>query len=629
MAISFQDLLDAIKSGNSLNTIGLDLNQYLSDNSSSSGSTSSTSTSTANANTSATSTQSPYSLESWIQSQGYSVNKNQLTGSYSIGNISIPSNLISQLNDVNGSLYGNQDVYQSILDTYNQYASVPQYTSPYAQQLESLYQELEDFQAYKTPQEFQDYITQLMEASQQPFTYSPLEDQALQTAQKEADRQVREASGAKGTLYSSGTISKSAMAQGALIPEFEQRAYSRFADQRQRELQLASTIMQWDSMMADRTMDQLEIIKTKFDYVMNLEQMDFEKFATMLQQSNFEREIKLEQERFALEKQEMEIANAWSRVDTLGYVDSKTSVILGLPVETKAEWVKQMELQQKQSLELAKKEYENQVKLQKEQQKIDKALINYKQKLEEAAAKTQMAKQYEYDKKLLEMQKSIELASMTSTQSAGILATANTLMGLKYVYGGTSTSKGMDCSAYTQWVFKQNGISIPRTAAEQAKKGTTVAFKDLQPGDLVFYNTISGNGKSVDHVGIYQGNGKMIHESSSKGVTTTNINDKYWTSKFTTAKRMSGGSGSGSGGSGSGSGGSGSVGRNSSQLSTTKLQSYMKQLGYYSGSVDGKYGPATTAAIKAFQKDHKLAVDGNFGPQSYSTLNKYYASKLK
>jgi cell wall-associated NlpC family hydrolase len=92
--------------------------------------------------------------------------------------------------------------------------------------------------------------------------------------------------------------------------------------------------------------------------------------------------------------------------------------------------------------------------------------------------------------------------------------------GSPYVWGGTSLTKGVDCSGFTQSVFKDQGIYIPRTSRTQATSGKTISVKNIKPGDLVFYAT---NGR-VDHVALYIGNGKVIHASTPKtGVRITKL----------------------------------------------------------------------------------------------------------
>ena len=108
-------------------------------------------------------------------------------------------------------------------------------------------------------------------------------------------------------------------------------------------------------------------------------------------------------------------------------------------------------------------------------------------------------------------------------------------VGRSYVYGGTSPTKGWDCSGFTQYVFKKHfGVSLPRTSGEQAGRGTTISKNSRsswKPGDLLFYKQ---NGR-ISHVAIYLGNGQMIHALNSKYDTLIQSVDYYetWDPKTT------------------------------------------------------------------------------------------------
>jgi len=85
-------------------------------------------------------------------------------------------------------------------------------------------------------------------------------------------------------------------------------------------------------------------------------------------------------------------------------------------------------------------------------------------------------------------------------------------VGNPYVYGGTSLTNGTDCSGFTMSVFKKFGISLPRTSRDQALGGREVSFSNMKPGDLLFYT----RGKSIGHVAVYIGDGKVVHASTKK-----------------------------------------------------------------------------------------------------------------
>lgn len=123
-------------------------------------------------------------------------------------------------------------------------------------------------------------------------------------------------------------------------------------------------------------------------------------------------------------------------------------------------------------------------------------------------------------------------SSSTSVSGQDIVNYAKQFIGAPYVYGGESAS-GFDCSGLVQTVFQHFNISLPRTAAEQAQVGRVISKSDLQPGDLVFFNT---TGAAFSHVGIYVGNGQFTSATTSKGVRICDVNSPYyWGARFTRA----------------------------------------------------------------------------------------------
>ncbi|MCH5249390.1 MAG: C40 family peptidase [Lachnospiraceae bacterium] len=96
---------------------------------------------------------------------------------------------------------------------------------------------------------------------------------------------------------------------------------------------------------------------------------------------------------------------------------------------------------------------------------------------------------------------------------------AKEFLGNPYVWGGTSLTKGADCSGFVLSVFKKFGVSLPHYSGSQANCGTKISLSEAKPGDLVFY----GNGKRINHVAIYIGGGQVIHASSPKtGIKISN-----------------------------------------------------------------------------------------------------------
>lgn len=97
---------------------------------------------------------------------------------------------------------------------------------------------------------------------------------------------------------------------------------------------------------------------------------------------------------------------------------------------------------------------------------------------------------------------------------------AKEFIGNPYVWGGTSLTKGTDCSGFVMRVFQKYGVKLPRNSRAQANCGTTIKVSEAKPGDLIFY----GKGKTINHVAIYIGNGQVVHASSPKtGIKISNV----------------------------------------------------------------------------------------------------------
>lgn len=121
-------------------------------------------------------------------------------------------------------------------------------------------------------------------------------------------------------------------------------------------------------------------------------------------------------------------------------------------------------------------------------------------------------------------------------QAARVLAIAGNMLGQPVVWGGASPSQGFDCSGLVQYVYRQAGINLPRTADLQFLVGRTVSPAALQPGDLVYFTTYE---PGASHVGIYIGDSKFIHTSFSKGIVAVgDMRDNYFVQRYYGAKRV-------------------------------------------------------------------------------------------
>lgn len=125
--------------------------------------------------------------------------------------------------------------------------------------------------------------------------------------------------------------------------------------------------------------------------------------------------------------------------------------------------------------------------------------------------------------------------SQTNNVASNAVAVAKAQLGKPYGWGAEGPNS-YDCSGLTYYAYKQQGITLPRTSSSQGSAGWKVSKNDLVPGDLVFFNT---NGSGISHVGIYIGDGNMIHSTKPGDVVkVTSIHSSYYASRFVTARRV-------------------------------------------------------------------------------------------
>ncbi|HJW11625.1 MAG TPA: C40 family peptidase [Albitalea sp.] len=130
-------------------------------------------------------------------------------------------------------------------------------------------------------------------------------------------------------------------------------------------------------------------------------------------------------------------------------------------------------------------------------------------------------------------------ADAVHDRASDMVLTAMAFIGVPYRRGGASETAGFDCSGFTRHIFDMSlGLLLPRRVDEQAKAPGLVAVKrdELQPGDLVFFNTLK---RTFSHVGIYIGGGKFIHAPRPGGeVRVEDMGFAYWKKRFTGARRV-------------------------------------------------------------------------------------------
>jgi len=120
-----------------------------------------------------------------------------------------------------------------------------------------------------------------------------------------------------------------------------------------------------------------------------------------------------------------------------------------------------------------------------------------------------------------------------------LTSTALDLIGIRYKWGGNTPETGLDCSGLVRYVFQQvTGVTLPRTAKDMSRIGESVAAPDLQPGDLVFFNT---RRFAFSHVGIYLGDNRFVHAPRrGREVEIATLDSSFWQKRFNGARRMVG-----------------------------------------------------------------------------------------
>ena len=134
-------------------------------------------------------------------------------------------------------------------------------------------------------------------------------------------------------------------------------------------------------------------------------------------------------------------------------------------------------------------------------------------------------------------EKTLTLLDRYASSAQELALRALSFVGVSYRHGGESPETGFDCSGLVRHVFREGlGLILPRSSRDISRVGETIDRDALQPGDLVFFNTLR---RSFSHVGIYLGEHRFVHAPASGGeVRIEDIRQKYWTKRFNGARRI-------------------------------------------------------------------------------------------
>lgn len=197
-------------------------------------------------------------------------------------------------------------------------------------------------------------------------------------------------------------------------------------------------------------------------------------------------------------------------------------------IEAEVEGVKETKIEE--TIGFISPEYIQVIDPETKEEVINKEKKVLKEKKEVVIQEIKVEIQKEKERKDLEEKQRLEREKANS-----VIQTARQFLGRPYVFGAApGRTSAFDCSSYTQYVFKQYGVSLPRTAATQFGVGTRVSKSELKTGDLVFFETYK---PGASHVGIYIGNGQFIGAQSS-GVGYASIYDSYWSKRYLGARRI-------------------------------------------------------------------------------------------
>lgn len=296
-----------------------------------------------------------------------------------------------------------------------------EYTSPYQQQQQELVDQLGKSKLYETPQETKDYLNGLFASQADKYNYSAENDPLVAQARANVEQTINNMVAKRGFKNSSGIQDMINQQMAKVQPQFEQIARGEHADFLDRQLNMANTMMQWEKIQFDRSKDQIQLITTKLDTFNKMDDREFNLFKAMLEQRRANLELYLLSKQYELDKKVKDQSMAMSRVENLGYVDEKASLILGVPVGAKAKWAQQLAIEQQNKLETIAKENEYNMAKQKLDADLEKELYALKSQLDLDSQMKLQAQTYQYKIELAKLQASLARKSSggSSKKSSG------------------------------------------------------------------------------------------------------------------------------------------------------------------------------------------------------------------
>jgi uncharacterized membrane protein YgcG len=279
-----------------------------------------------------------------------------------------------------------------------------EFVAPYQKQQQELAGQLQGAQLYDYSDASKNYIDTMFKQATTKFDYDINSDPLVAKAKEQVESSIINMANKRGFAYGSFESDIVKQQMDKLSGEFEEIAYNKNADYMNRQLSLANTMMKWEKIQFDRSKNAIELLRTKLDFFNRLEERDFNVFKIMLDNRNTQRSLALQQQKLALQRKRQEAENAYNRIESLGYVDNKASITLGIPVGTKAVWAQKASLAHQNKLEEMAKQNEYDLIKQKLDADMEKELYALKNRLDEASKMKYMALEYDYKTKIRNME---------------------------------------------------------------------------------------------------------------------------------------------------------------------------------------------------------------------------------